>query len=83
MVEPLLLGDIISLNCNLTALLNPTNSRYPPLKPHLQNKINEMFFKESENISYKNPHVIRYLPCVRTCMSFGIYPAFAYRFAPI
>ena len=42
-----------------------------------------MFFKESENISYKNLHVIRYLPCVTTCMSFGIYPAFAYRsFAP-
>ena len=27
-----------------------------------------MFFKESENISYKNLHVIRYLPCV--CISF-------------
>ena len=30
------LGDIKFLNWCLTSLLNPTNSRYAPLKPHLQ-----------------------------------------------
>lgn len=34
-VVGLTLGDIKCLNWCLTSLLNPTNSRYAPLKPHL------------------------------------------------